>query len=60
METLEDEDGGTYMKFRIPKKEMGNAIKYLKSQFPQVDGKIISDIIKTFIIWGINIFILLW
>ncbi len=50
LETLEDEDGGTYTKFRIPKKEMGNAIKYLKSQFPQVDGKVISDIIKTFII----------
>ena len=31
---------------QIPKKEMGNAIKYLKSKFPQVDGKLISKIIK--------------
>lgn len=30
----------------IPKKEMGNAIKYLKSKFPTVDGKIISEIVK--------------
>ena len=31
---------------QIPKKEMGNAIKYLKSKFPQADGKLISKIIK--------------
>ena len=30
----------------IPKKEMGNAIKYLKSKFPQADGKMISNIVK--------------
>ena len=30
----------------VPKKEMGNAIKYLKSKFPQVDGKRISEIVK--------------
>lgn len=35
---------------RIPKKEMGNAIKYLKSKFPQADGKKISDIVKQYII----------
>ena len=34
----------------IPKKEMGNAIKHLKSKFPQVDGKIISEIVKKYII----------
>lgn len=34
----------------IPKKEMGNAIKYLKSKFPQADGKMISDIVKQYII----------
>lgn len=34
----------------IPKKEMGNAIKYLKSKFPTVDGKIISEIVKEYII----------
>lgn len=32
--------------FQIPKKEMGNAIKYLKSEFPQADGKMISEIVK--------------
>ena len=34
----------------IPKKEMGNAIKYLKSRFPQADGKIISEIVKKYIV----------
>ena len=34
----------------IPKKEMGNAIKYLKSRFPQVDGKMISEIVKKYIV----------
>ena len=29
---------------------MGNAIKYLKSKFPQADGKMISDIVKTYVI----------
>lgn len=31
----------------IPKKEMGNAIKHLKSKFPQADGKLISIIVKS-------------
>lgn len=30
----------------IPKKEMGNLIKQVKTAFPTADGKIISDIIK--------------
>ena len=34
----------------IPKKEMGNAIKYLKSKFPQADGKMISNIVKEYVI----------
>ena len=34
----------------IPKKEMGTVIKYLKSKFPTVDGKMISDIVKEYII----------
>lgn len=34
----------------IPKKEMGNAIKHLKSKFPQADGKIISDIVKGYVV----------
>lgn len=36
--------------FQIPKKEMGNAIKYLKSEFPQADGKMISEIVKKYIV----------
>lgn len=31
----------------IPKKEMGKAIKYLKSKFPTADGKLISTIVKS-------------
>ena len=34
----------------IPKKEMGNAIKHLKSKFPQADGKVISNIVKEYIV----------
>lgn len=34
----------------IPKKEMGTAIKYLKSKFPTADGKMISEIIKKYIV----------
>lgn len=34
----------------IPKKEMGTAIKYLKSKFPTADGKIISEIVKKYIV----------
>lgn len=36
--------------YEIPKKEMGNAIKYLKSKFPTADGKMISDIVKEYVI----------
>lgn len=34
----------------IPKKEMGTAIKHLKSLFPTADGKMISEIVKKYII----------
>lgn len=34
----------------IPKKEMGTAIKYLKSKFPTADGKMISEIVKKYLI----------
>ena len=34
----------------IPKKEMGDAIKHLKSKFPQADGKLISNIVKKYCI----------
>lgn len=36
--------------FQIPKKEMGNAIKFLKSEFPQADGKMISNIVKEYLV----------
>lgn len=31
---------------KIPKKEMGVVIKYIKSKFPTADGKMISEIVK--------------
>lgn len=34
----------------ISKKEMGSAIKHLKSEFPQADGRMISDIVKKYVI----------
>lgn len=34
----------------IPKKSMGTAIKAMKEVFPTADGKMISDIIKQFVI----------
>lgn len=34
----------------IPRKEMGTVIKYLKSKFPTADGKMISDVVKTYIV----------
>lgn len=50
----EDEYGhrilGEEMIIHVPKKEMGNAIKHLKSKFPQADGKVISNIVKEYIV----------
>ena len=34
----------------IPKKAMGVMIKSLKEKFPTADGKIISDIVKQYIV----------
>ena len=34
----------------IPKKEMGNTIKYLKVKFPTADGKMISEIVKKYLV----------
>lgn len=34
----------------IPKKVMGNAIKHLKSKFPQADGKMVSEIVKKYVV----------
>ena len=48
-ENFMDYSGNDLPKIRIPKKEMGRAIKYLKSKFPQADGKVISKIVKKFV-----------
>lgn len=45
-----DDGETTYMKIQIPKKEMGNTIKYLKFKFPQADGKLISNIVKKYVV----------
>lgn len=34
----------------IPKKEMGTAIKHLKAKFPQADGKMISEVVKEYLV----------
>lgn len=44
-----DYSGEDLPKITIPKKEMGNAIKYLKFKFPQADGKMISEIVKKYV-----------
>lgn len=44
------EDDGENLYIKIPKKEMGTVIKYLKSKFPTVDGKMISDIVKKYVV----------
>lgn len=41
---------GLSTKIIIPKKDMGNAIKYLKSKFPTADGKMISEVVKQYIV----------
>lgn len=40
----------TVMVHQIPKKDMGKAIKYLKSKFPTADGKMISEIVKKYLV----------
>lgn len=35
---------------QIPKKEMGTVIKHLKSKFPTADGKMVSEIVKKYVI----------
>ena len=37
-------------KIRIPKKEMGSAIKHLKMRFPTADGKMIAEIVKKYLV----------
>ena len=48
-ENFMDYSGSDLPEIKIPKKEMGRAIKYLKSKFPQADGKVISEIVKKFV-----------
>ena len=48
-ENFMDYSGSDLPEIKIPKKEMGRAIKYLKSKFPQADGKAISKIVKKFV-----------
>ena len=44
------ENDGENLYIKIPKKEMGIAIKYLKSKFPTADGKMISEIVKKYLV----------
>lgn len=44
-----NENPNNFSQPKIPKKEMGNAIKHLKSKFPQADGKMISNIVKEYV-----------
>ena len=37
-------------KIQILKKEMGSVIKFLKEHFPTADGKIISEVVKQYVI----------
>lgn len=41
---------GQSLKIIISKKEMGTAIKHLKSKFPTADGKMISEIVKEYLV----------
>ena len=45
-----NENPNNFSQPKIPKKEMGNAIKHLKSKFPQADGKMISKIVKEYVV----------
>ena len=47
--TIEDKEDEGAEQLYIPKKEMGNAIKHLKSTFPTADGKMISEIVKNYL-----------
>lgn len=44
-----NENPNNFSQPKIPKKEMGNAIKHLKFKFPQADGKVISNIVKEYV-----------
>ena len=40
----------TEQKLAIPKKSMGTAIKAMKEVFPTADGKMISDVVKQYVV----------
>ena len=45
-----NENPNNFSQPKIPKKEMGSAIKHLKSKFPQADGKMVANIVKDYLI----------
>lgn len=45
-----NENPNNFSEPQLPKKEMGNAIKYIKSKLPQADGKMVSDVVKEYVI----------
>lgn len=45
-----NENPNNFSEPRIPKKEMGNAIKYIKESLPQADGKNVSEVVKEYLI----------
>lgn len=45
-----NENPNNFSEPRIPKKEMGNAIKYVKAALPQADGQLISNVVKEYLI----------
>lgn len=45
-----DSNPNNFQTLRIPKKEMGNVIKHLKSKHPTTDGKKISEIAKKYLV----------
>ena len=45
-----NENPNNFSQPKIPKKEMGSVIKHLKSKFPQADGRVISNVVKEYII----------
>lgn len=45
-----NENPNNFSQPKIPKKEMGSAIKHLKSKFPQADGRVISNVVQEYVI----------
>lgn len=45
-----NENPNNFSEPRIPKKEMGNAIKYIKDILPQADGQLISNVVKEYLV----------